>query len=659
MNHSRNTRKWTIYASRLTPVAGLLILLFALSGCGGLAGEPKIVATLPPPTAAPTSFPQQSPDLALGAQVFAARCTTCHGAGGRGDGDLVVSKKVSPPPDFTNLSTTASITPFEWFSIITNGRLDRLMPPWGDTLSEQQRWSVALYTYTLSYTADQIKQGQQIYQAQCASCHGDAGHGDGPQAAQVGAPVGDLTQQSKMVFLSDQSIQQVIAQGSGKMPAFSDKLDTPSQQAVVAYLRSLSLTNATTLGQQPAPATTPEVAQAATPQPGQATPTEAVPATTQEAVPATTPDLTSAKGQVTGHVVNGTAGSPVPADLKVTLRIHENGNIEPYDTTVKSDGSFTFDNIPIRPQSNYFASTIYQDRQFFSDVTTWDQTKTTLDLPLKIYEVTEDPKVVTINQIITQITPSQNDSGTAGLQITQLFVYSNSSDRMFSTSKKVADQTYASLLIPLPAGAQILGVDDPQRYIPAQQEDAIIDTAPVLPGDSNVSQVTYFIPYTNGLTIDQPLNNAFNGNLKVAVYPDSLSVSGASLSFTSKQAGQSQTYSIYDSTLTMNAGDKLNFSINGSLSGSGSSAITFPTNSILSVILLAVGAGLVLLGGVLYIRERQKSTVDRKRQMDQLVKQIAELDEAYEAKEIAEKVYERQRNQLKARLAELMGEKKA
>jgi hypothetical protein len=48
--------------------------------------------------------------------------------------------------------------------------------------------------------------------------------------------------------------------------------------------------------------------------------------------------------------------------------------------------------------------------------------------------------------------------------------------------------------------------------------------------------------------------------------------------------------------------------------------------------------------------------VDKNRLIDALTRQIAELDDSHDRGQINHDVYQRQRQQLKARLAELMGE---
>ncbi len=131
---------------------GLGLLALAMVGCSGLAGEPVIVATMPPSVqTAPqvVSVPQSAPDLIAGAQIYAANCTRCHGVSGKGDGEMVTSGQVTGAADFTDPKLSQNAKPADWYEIVTNGRLDKLMPPWKDKLSDAERWDVTNYVYSL------------------------------------------------------------------------------------------------------------------------------------------------------------------------------------------------------------------------------------------------------------------------------------------------------------------------------------------------------------------------------------------------------------------------------------------------------------------------------------------------------------------------------
>lgn len=69
---------------------------------------------------------------------------------------------------------------------------------------------------------------------QCQSCHGPAGHGDGPQGAMVKAQ--DLSREEWQSKISDAEIVASITKGKGKMPKF----DLPDEvvKGLVVRVRS-------------------------------------------------------------------------------------------------------------------------------------------------------------------------------------------------------------------------------------------------------------------------------------------------------------------------------------------------------------------------------------------------------------------------------------
>ncbi len=143
-----------VYNMKSKILWSVLTLLFA-SACGGLAGEPEVVATLPsqsraPSVAQPASEPPDEFDLELGAQIYAENCTRCHGISGMGDGEFVLSGEVTAIPDFTDPASITGKTISDYFQVITNGNMAALMPPWAGSLSETERWAAAAYTYGMA-----------------------------------------------------------------------------------------------------------------------------------------------------------------------------------------------------------------------------------------------------------------------------------------------------------------------------------------------------------------------------------------------------------------------------------------------------------------------------------------------------------------------------
>lgn len=595
-----------------------------LTACSGLGGEPPIVATLPPPRSEVIGLPAEPPNLLQGAQVYAENCTRCHGEAGRGDGQLVLSGQLPDPPrDFTDPATAQGQSLVDWYAIITNGRLEKLMPPWGNSLSEQARWAVALYTYTMSYQPDQIAFGQAVWNANCAECHGVSGLGDGSRTSELGITISNLAQPQALIAQSDAALFNVITQGKGEaMPAFGDALDETQRWQVTAYLRTLSLANAEAIGQAiPLPAATAEVA----------------------AVP-------SIPGVVNGRVNHGTQGGSPVSDLLVTLYIIDSQfNQETRQTTVASDGTFAFSDVPFQNDFAYMVTTSYQGRTFGSNMVRGDATKSVLDVPITVYDVTEDTSVITISDIATQI------SELAGvLQVTQIMNFRNTSDRLYSQNETVGGTRFTSVMIPLPPGAQIQGTaNETQRYTRSQDGKALIDTRPVYPGEDHVVHITYTLPFDTGADIEIPLNYALNGVVQILLESDKLRIISPQLAAMSPQTMGGTVFQSYGANLSLPAGATLRYSV------TQSALDTVFSGNILAYVFIGIGS-LAILGAVgLYFYERRfpKSAPDNQQLMDVLIEQIAALDDMYQKKQINPKAYQTQRKRLKERLAELMEKK--
>jgi mono/diheme cytochrome c family protein len=89
-----------------------------------------------------------------------------------------------------------------------------------------------------------LSRGAELYKANCAACHGDAGRGDGPAAGVMKPAPTDHTDRAYMQTLSDEDMAKVIQMGGamrGKplMPS-NPQLKGADLDALVAFTRSLS-----------------------------------------------------------------------------------------------------------------------------------------------------------------------------------------------------------------------------------------------------------------------------------------------------------------------------------------------------------------------------------------------------------------------------------
>ncbi len=166
------------------------------------------------------SVPKLSPaEEAQAQKLYFDKCSHCHGVKGAGDG--YAAKVLRPlPRDFTSCQwkfrssrPTEDTQPTlkDLFRSITNGMPGTSMPAWGgdgvlikeQMLAEADRWLLAKYIMRFCETMadpeeaepkehtwptpgdptpEQLKEGQKLFNQNCATCHGESGRGNGPQA---------------------------------------------------------------------------------------------------------------------------------------------------------------------------------------------------------------------------------------------------------------------------------------------------------------------------------------------------------------------------------------------------------------------------------------------------------------------------------------------
>lgn len=99
---------------------------------------------------------------------------------------------------------------------------------------------------SLAWGAGDAAKGKEIYAANCSSCHGDTGKGDGPAGAALDPKPRDLSDKAGMAKVTDQQMTDVIKKGgpavgkSALMAPFGDSLKDDEIADVVAFIRSLA-----------------------------------------------------------------------------------------------------------------------------------------------------------------------------------------------------------------------------------------------------------------------------------------------------------------------------------------------------------------------------------------------------------------------------------
>lgn len=126
----------------------------------------RLVALLGPD--ALLDYPTAPVDLARGRTIYTARCASCHGVRGAGDGFAAVG--ITPAPaSFANEELMAVVTPAQMYRIVSVGVNGTAMTGYSD-LSNADRWAVVTYLSTLRATSEEVERGRVLLGARCSRC---------------------------------------------------------------------------------------------------------------------------------------------------------------------------------------------------------------------------------------------------------------------------------------------------------------------------------------------------------------------------------------------------------------------------------------------------------------------------------------------------------
>ncbi|MCS6908291.1 MAG: cytochrome c [Anaerolineales bacterium] len=632
------------------PCLGTLLLAIVLSGCSfSLAAD-----VTPPPGASDIVisrtqiasslediYPLVPPDVLKGKAIYEEKCAPCHGINGDGDGPRAAQLPNSVPA-LSDLEVSRQAVPAQWYLIVTNGNLDRFMPPF-PSLSDSQRWDVVAYALSLSTSSASIEQGAKLYQEYCAACHGVEGKGDGPQANSLAKPPTNLTDFAFSASRSAFDLYSSIVLGlPPSMPAFADQLSEEERWAIVAYLQSLTFTAAPEELQNAAMQATLPV-----PSPGEATVT-ATPAPITTPTPLPQGETRIGKGMIKGRVSNGSGGQ-VPPDLVVTLEGYD--DFEPVltvTTTLKSDNSFLFEQVEMREGRVFLVYTEYGGTTYTSDVAVAPAQDASLDLPLVIYDTTTDPSVIKCDRL--HLFLDLIDEST--LRIAQLYIMSNTSNKTLIAERP----GQPTVRFKLPVGSSNLEFQDGalgERYI--QTPDGFGDTASIRPGAGNYQVLFAFtMPYNRKLELVQPVSMPIDA-LIVLVPEGNLKVRSPLLRDEGKRNAEGTTYHVYSGG-SLAVGEELRLSISGQ-PGAGSFSLSSGSRASLMIGLSVFGLALILAGIWFYrntrVEELDEEPTETGENLEVLLDAILALDDQYQSGELPEEAYLERRAELRAKIKEL------
>ncbi|MBN1179515.1 MAG: hypothetical protein JXD18_09900 [Anaerolineae bacterium] len=207
---------------------------------------------------------------------------------------------------------------------------------------------------------------------------------------------------------------------------------------------------------------------------------------------------------VTGQVANGTPDGANPAGLPVTLRAFTDmEDMSVYTATLSADGTFAFADVSLEPGMTLVAQITYQDVAYASEFLTLEEGQSALDVPITIYDATEDAADLTITQLHMFMVPMGD-----GFQVSEYYLVSNVGERAYVGTTDPDSGRRLTLFFTLPEGAENLRFDGlglGERFV--EVEGGFADTLPVAPGMATFEVLfTYELPFEVGMQVERPFD---------------------------------------------------------------------------------------------------------------------------------------------------------
>jgi mono/diheme cytochrome c family protein len=581
-----------------------------------------------PPTPAATLgplFPAQAPSTENGAAIFAEKCAACHGVTGLGDGEQGIQLNVTVPA-FGLPEIARPASPAQWYTIVTRGNIERFMPPFV-SLSDQERWDVVAFAMTLHMTEEEISTGRELFETTCASCSTDF-----------------FTDQTKMSELSAVELARIVKEGNDQVPAFGVTLSDEEVWAVAAYLRTLSFDTAPVVSAPASSATSEAI-----------NPTEAVTPVGTGQGPATSDGTSVAQtelGTINGFIENKT-DIDLPADLKVTLRGYDHGadpsagpqEVFSQEAVVNEDGSFLFENIEMPLNRIFIAELTFDGMNVESDFAIVKEGDTTITLPtITLYTKTDDASALVIDEARIFL-----EYGTDGIQVFNVYSFRNPSDE---TIMVTIDENGQIPFINPPKGASGVSYE-------TMQDGEKLQSTPngfAIPPSENSYGLIAIASVPNKKEFEFSQEFILPAATVTVFVPEGVKITSGQSTDLGVQAMQGFNFQIYELG-AIEAGENIQLTVSGTPQETSTASAPEAASSNQSLLIGAgaLGIGLILAGGWMYLRDRQRgaNTLDEDdagsefESSEDVIDAIIVLDDLHRSKKISAEAYQKRRAELK------------
>jgi hypothetical protein len=353
-------------------------------------------------------------------------------------------------------------------------------------------------------------------------------------------------------------------------------------------------------------------------------------------------------GEIRGTVINRNDGQVVAESLEVMLHVLDLNYADKNMVHGQSqpDGTFIFADFPFDASLQFAVMATFDGVTYYSDVTPTDMQSLKVALDAPVFETTQDLTNVLVDQmhVLFDVSPD-------GLETKELYILSNLSERTVKDVYNLGNDQFAALQFPLPLDADYIFFqpDDKDRFV--KQGGGFADTYPILPGVQSAQiMVSYLIPYSGerAYIYTAPVNVARMNFLMPADAQISLTGVGVSGPETTT-LNENDAYVMY-SYSDLKAGQTLNITLKGMAAGPENNRTD--GNKLLAIGAAFLGFSMLAVGVWWWwtksdpVDENANSPASDEPTFDDLITEIALLDETYEQKGLGLEEYQLKRRAL-------------
>jgi hypothetical protein len=339
-------------------------------------------------------------------------------------------------------------------------------------------------------------------------------------------------------------------------------------------------------------------------------------------------------GRITVTIANGTTGETLTGQ-PVSLLRHRNESEEAQvveQALTNRAGRYVFSNLPA-DGAHYVVETRYIEVPYTTGHINIEPATAQQDVQLNVYDITAEDTNLMLSAVHLVIEVSPNV-----LDVTEILVVRNSGTRSYFPTPGVGE----GMILSLPAGAFQL-----QPLVEGVQRTAqgVLYSNPIPPGDS---QIVYRYNVERA-SVDNILSRQMDYNasrIQVLISPSSETVMASNLTNEGVQQIGDKSYLLLSNSVGLQQGMSISVEFSSILAWQD-----VMKWGILGVVVLMIIAG-VIIGIRTHPEEEEQEKPLRAlsskdaQQFDSIIHSIADLDDQYEAGDLDEKTYRRQRNKL-------------